>query len=282
MINRRVSLRELLPGSVLAGLGFAVAGLFGRVLLPPLFADSARRYGVLGIGFTYIGWLLVLAIILLIAATVGRVVYLTYTGRAWRRSVSEPAERRPAIRNVTSRAPVRSMHERAANSRRPDPGGGHMPNTTALNHANPSAYQVAACDGEVPRRRAAIDAGIDAKTIELIRIRASQLNGCAYCLRMHTRDAIARGEDSDRLAVVSAWRETDYFTPMERSALAATEGDDARADLQSGRRAEDDDELAALTDDAAFGRCGWLTIAINAWNRVAIFSRFEVAPTASA
>jgi membrane protein len=96
VINRRVSLRELLPGSVLAGLGFAVAAVFGRLLLPPIFADSARRYGVLGVGFTYIGWLLVLACILLIAATVGRVVYLTYTGRAWRRSVSEPgsADRR--------------------------------------------------------------------------------------------------------------------------------------------------------------------------------------------
>ena len=86
VINRRVSLRELLPGSLLAGLGFAVAGLVGRVVLPPLFADSANRYGVLGIGFTYIGWLLVLALILLIALTVGRVVYLTSTGQAWRRS----------------------------------------------------------------------------------------------------------------------------------------------------------------------------------------------------
>jgi membrane protein len=90
VINRRVSLRELLPGSVLAGLGFAVAGLLGRFILPPLFADSARRYGVLGIGFTYIGWLLALAITLLIALTVGRVVYLTSTGQAWRRSKSAP------------------------------------------------------------------------------------------------------------------------------------------------------------------------------------------------
>lgn len=90
VINRRVSLRELLPGSVLAGLGFAVAGLFGRVFLPPLLADSAMRFGVLGMAFTYIGWLLVLACILLIAATVGRVAYLTYSGRAWRRSVTTP------------------------------------------------------------------------------------------------------------------------------------------------------------------------------------------------
>ena len=88
VVNRRVSLRELLPGSVLAGIGFAVAGAVGRVFLPPLLADSAVRFGVLGMAFTYIGWLLVLSCILLIAATIGRVVYLTYTGSEWRRSAS--------------------------------------------------------------------------------------------------------------------------------------------------------------------------------------------------
>ena len=83
-------LRELLPGALLAGAAFAVAGLLGRVFLPPLLADSATRFGVLGMAFTYIGWLLVLACILLIAMTVGRVVSLTLHGRAWRRSVSDP------------------------------------------------------------------------------------------------------------------------------------------------------------------------------------------------
>jgi membrane protein len=88
VINRQVGLRALLPGAVLAGLGFAMAGLFGRLFLPPLLADSAQRFGVLGMAFTYIGWLLVLACILLIAATVGRVVYLSQSGRAWRRSAT--------------------------------------------------------------------------------------------------------------------------------------------------------------------------------------------------
>ncbi|MCC2031582.1 YhjD/YihY/BrkB family envelope integrity protein [Microbacterium allomyrinae] len=87
VINRGVSLRELLPGAVLAGIGFAVAGLFARVLLPPLLADSAARFGVLGMAFTYIGWLLVLSCLLLVASTAGRIVHLTRTGRAWRRSV---------------------------------------------------------------------------------------------------------------------------------------------------------------------------------------------------
>ena len=91
VINRGVSLSELLPGSVLAGFGFAIAGLLGRVILPPLLADSALRFGVLGMAFTYIGWLLVLSCILLIAATAGRVVYLSFDGRAWRRSALPPA-----------------------------------------------------------------------------------------------------------------------------------------------------------------------------------------------
>lgn len=86
--NRRISLRELLPGAILAGVGFAVAGLFGRLFLPPLLADSANRFGVLGMAFTYIGWLLVLACILLVAATIGRTIYLTSRGRAWRRSIN--------------------------------------------------------------------------------------------------------------------------------------------------------------------------------------------------
>ncbi len=86
VVDRRISLRELLPGSLLAGVGFAVAGLFGRVFLPPILADSANRFGVLGMAFTYVGWLLVLACVLLVAATVGRVVYLTYTRQAWRRA----------------------------------------------------------------------------------------------------------------------------------------------------------------------------------------------------
>jgi membrane protein len=86
VLNRRVGLRPLLPGAVLAGAGFAVAGVVGRVVLSPLLTDAATRFGVLGMAFTYIGWLLLLALILLIAVTAGRVAYLTYIGRASRGS----------------------------------------------------------------------------------------------------------------------------------------------------------------------------------------------------
>ena len=94
VINRQVSLRQLLPGAVLTGIGFAVAGVYGKVFLPPLLADSAQRFGVLGMAFTYVGWLLVLSCILLIATTAGRVAYLTRSESAWRRH--DPVDSRGA------------------------------------------------------------------------------------------------------------------------------------------------------------------------------------------
>ena len=86
VINRSVSLRALLPGAVLAGVAFAIAGQVARLVLPPILAEAALRFGILGVAFSYVGWLLVLSCVLLTAATAGRVVYLTSTGQAWRRS----------------------------------------------------------------------------------------------------------------------------------------------------------------------------------------------------
>ena len=66
-------------------------------------------------------------------------------------------------------------------------------------------------------------AGLDAKIAELVKIRISQLNGCAFCLRMHTREAIEFGESVDRIAVIAAWWESQYFSEPERAALALAE-----------------------------------------------------------
>lgn len=87
VIDRSVRLRALLPGSVLAGVGFAVAGALGRVFLPSILASSAAQFGVLGLAFTYIGWLFGLMCVVVAGATIGRVAYLTARGKAWRRSV---------------------------------------------------------------------------------------------------------------------------------------------------------------------------------------------------
>lgn len=86
VINRSVSLRALLPGSVLAGFGFAVATVVGRVYLPRAFASSAEQFGVLGLAFSYIGWLFVLMSVLLISVTTGRVIHLAVMGQLWSRS----------------------------------------------------------------------------------------------------------------------------------------------------------------------------------------------------
>jgi uncharacterized BrkB/YihY/UPF0761 family membrane protein len=86
VINRSVSLRALLPGSVLAGLGFAGATVVGRVYLPRAFASSVDQFGILGLAFSYIGWLFVLMSVLLVAVTTGRVIHLTLVGQLWSRS----------------------------------------------------------------------------------------------------------------------------------------------------------------------------------------------------
>ncbi|GAB2662258.1 carboxymuconolactone decarboxylase family protein [Prescottella soli] len=116
------------------------------------------------------------------------------------------------------------------------------------------------------------EAGLDPLLGELVKIRISQINGCAFCLRLHTRDAIAKGETSDRLAVVAAWWESQYFTAQERAALALAEQVTKLSVPES--RAWDD---GSLTDRQA-SAVSWLAVVMNAWNRVAITSHYPVAP----
>ena len=71
--------------------------------------------------------------------------------------------------------------------------------------------------------KAAAESGLEYSLYELIKTRASQINGCAYCLHMHTRDARKAGETEERLYLLSAWRESSYYSPRERAALAWTE-----------------------------------------------------------
>src|SRR3954467_6079653 len=72
-------------------------------------------------------------------------------------------------------------------------------------------------------QKAVNDSGLEPALLELVKMRASQLNGCAYCIDMHTKDARAIGETEQRIYGLAAWRETPYFTPRERAALAFTE-----------------------------------------------------------
>ena len=103
---------------------------------------------------------------------------------------------------------------------------------------------------------------------ELIKIRASQINGCAYCIDMHTKDARALGETEQRIYALSAWRDTPYFKPAERAVLALTES----VTVITKEHVPDAvyDEAARHFDRKQVGEIIMAIITINAWNRIAI------------
>ncbi len=113
--------------------------------------------------------------------------------------------------------------------------------------------------------------GLDSKLLNLVRMRASQINGCAYCLDMHSKDARAEGETEQRLYGLSAWRETPYYSERERAALEWTEAVTLVAEshvpddvFERVRAQFSEDELAALT---------LAVVSINGWNRLNVAAR---------
>jgi AhpD family alkylhydroperoxidase len=116
-------------------------------------------------------------------------------------------------------------------------------------------------------QKAVHDSGLDPKLQELVKLRASQINGCAYCIDMHTKDARALGESEQRLYAVSVWQETPFFTEQEKAALAWTEALTLISQMHVSdalyervRRHFGEKELVDLT---------LAIIAINGWNRLA-------------
>ncbi len=114
-------------------------------------------------------------------------------------------------------------------------------------------------------------AGFDGKLLDLVRMRASQINGCAYCLDMHSKDARANGESEQRLYALNAWRETPFFSARERAALAWTEALTLVADThvpdevyEHVREQFSEDEVAQLS---------LAVVAINGWNRLNVAAR---------
>ncbi len=121
--------------------------------------------------------------------------------------------------------------------------------------------------------KAVRESGLEPSLLDLIKLRASQINGCAYCLDMHWKDARARGESEQRLYSLDAWRETSYYTERERAALAWTEAVTQIAvnhvpdELYEQVRPHfSEEELVNLT---------LAVVAINGWNRLAISFRTE-------
>ena len=113
--------------------------------------------------------------------------------------------------------------------------------------------------------------GIDPGLRELVRIRASQLNGCAYCIDMHSKDARKGGESEQRLYGVAAWRETPYFTDRERAALAFTESVTLVADTHVP--AGDYTAVAEHFSPDEIGALVALIVTINAWNALSVSTR---------
>ena len=120
---------------------------------------------------------------------------------------------------------------------------------------------------------AAAKTTLPAATQELVRLRASQINGCGFCTDMHTKDAAAAGESQLRINLVATWREATVFTPAERAALELAEQGTRIADASSGVTDEawanaaqhyDEDELGALISVIAV---------INAYNRINVIAR---------
>ena len=123
---------------------------------------------------------------------------------------------------------------------------------------------------------AALDAyvqssGLEPSLLELIKMRRSQINGCAYCLHMHARDARAKGESEERLYLLDAWRESPLYTDRERAALPWTEA----VTLVSQTHVPDDvyEELRGQFSEEELVKLTVAVAAINAWNRIAISFR---------
>jgi AhpD family alkylhydroperoxidase len=115
------------------------------------------------------------------------------------------------------------------------------------------------------------NSGLEPSLVELVKMRASQINGCAYCIDMHSKDARAHGESEQRLYALVAWRETPFYSERERAALLWTEAVTRVAEehvpdavFEEARRAFTEEELVNLT---------MAVVAINGWNRLAISFR---------
>jgi len=127
----------------------------------------------------------------------------------------------------------------------------------------PEAYRAMAALGAYVR-----NAGLEPKLLELVKIRASQINGCAYCIDMHTKDARSLGETEQRLYGLSAWSETPFYTERERAALAWTEA----LTLISQTHAPDDvyEEARKVFSDVELVNLSMAIVAINGWNRLVL------------
>jgi AhpD family alkylhydroperoxidase len=158
-----------------------------------------------------------------------------------------------------------------------DPSGapGEAGTRVRIDRQHPQVYRAQI---EVARavRAAVADAGLDRRLVELVNTRISQINGCAYCLHVHAREALLAGETSQRLAVLPAWRDTALFTRTERAALTLAESLTTLPDARTQQL--DYAEAARHLTDEQLSVMSWVAVAMNAFNRISIVSRHQVRP----
>jgi AhpD family alkylhydroperoxidase len=142
-----------------------------------------------------------------------------------------------------------------------------MSNRTKINVADPAAYKaMLALEHYIE------STGLTTKHKDLIKIRASQINGCTYCIDIHTRDARKAGETEQRIYGLTSWRETPFFDEQERAILALTE----EVTLISNKVSDETYNAAAgLFDKTYLAQLIMAIITINAWNRIGVTTKLE-------
>ncbi|TCJ29873.1 carboxymuconolactone decarboxylase family protein [Nocardioides jejuensis] len=144
-----------------------------------------------------------------------------------------------------------------------------------LDKANPDVYAALRATADTIAV-AAREAGLPKLLTELVSVRVSQINGCAYCLHLHTKKLMAAGESVQRLGVLTAWRETELFDETERAALEMAE---AITTLPAPEeRIAIEYRVREVLSDAEFAAISWVAISMNAMNRLSITSRHPVRP----
>ena len=141
-----------------------------------------------------------------------------------------------------------------------------MQSRMELGKTNAAAYQAM-----LHLERYVRGSGIKPTLLELIKIRASQINGCAFCIDMHTKDARVNGETEQRIYALNAWRETPFFTPEERAVLALTEAVTLIATDHVSDEIYNEVSRHFATDEIA--NLLMAIVTINGWNRIAITTR---------
>jgi len=146
-----------------------------------------------------------------------------------------------------------------------------------LSRSAPTAYRALETFSKTVGELAA-EAGVDARLREIVQIHASQLNGCAFCVRVHVDRAVAAGLDADVIAQIAAWRESGVFDERERAALELTEA--FTFIHEDGVPDDVYDHVGGILSEAEYVALSWILVSINAFNRVAVAGRYPVPPRA--